>query len=161
MMNTKAFLTIVLVLVSIGSVMGYHQSDSNNFMCRSCECKCRRWRERRRERRMREQENLPSETPEPMMEEETPSFSPGVSPSTSPKVDTPSEPGYPSGYGSCESCSKENLDDVNQYRASMGMKKLAWDDNLAKKARDHSQWMFEKDSLVHSSYGGWENIAYR
>lgn len=155
--------------------------------CASCGCMCARWCEASKDYHGdddREQEKRPSSSPEPDADSaprKTPRVAPSPAPTRTPrplpsrspraapsKIPQPSpkhegnQPsGYPSGTGQCETCSKENFQKVNQYRGQMGAGSLKWNDDLAQKAKAHSKWMFDRDLLEHSTYGGWENIAMR
>lgn len=120
--------------------------------CRSCECKCRR------ARRLRNQSSA-SPSPYPMEEDDKDMSPPESVPDPDNQPDD-SNPGYPSGQGSCVSCSKENMDYVNKYRMSMGMGSLHWDEKLASWADEQSRTMFMQERLFHSDHGLWENVAY-
>lgn len=84
---------------------------------------------------------------------------PQPEPETNDKPDN-TDGGYPSGQGSCVTCSKDNVNYVNKYRMSMGMGTVRWDDKLAGWADEHSRTMFMQSHLFHSDHGLWENVAY-
>lgn len=79
---------------------------------------------------------------------------------TSPvSVRLPSD-GLPTSIGECVVCSRKNMEFVNIYRRSIGAQAVRWDDGLAIQAAAHSKEMWSRKSLYHSTYEGWENVAW-
>ncbi|CAN8069381.1 unnamed protein product [Agarophyton chilense] len=59
----------------------------------------------------------------------------------------------------CRGCGSVNFDEVNRYRARLGLSQLRWNDKMAREAAAHSKDMYERKYFEHSELPYAENIA--
>lgn len=135
------------LMVEAGLAPMYEDSEK---VCSSCECRCQRMCALTNIVEGNESGMKPEKEREEKTEED--SYEP-------PNRPRPQHPG-PHEAGLCKPCGKENLEFVNLYRAQFSLSEVAWNKQLARQACAHSQVMYEHRSMHHSTYGGWENVAY-
>lgn len=132
----------LLLLIGIENVSGSSGPTvvAPNQQCTSCECRCRL-------------ESATTQAPR------TQAVTTNAAMVTTGNGNGNSGP-YPVGSGYCDKCSRDNLDLVNNYRVRSSLVAVQWNTRLAQQAAAHSKEMYDRRSMYHSNYGGWENVAY-